>query len=169
VRYLRQVPQTLSGLKESLAQENWDYIKSEGHRGKGVSANLALVQFQQAFAELENVALSADKSMVEAAVLKIEELYGQILAEFSVPVDPETGSPSASEEMTVEQLIALLERLLETVHHNELSDDLLEELMLADAGDCRDQLRMIYNACSDFEFEKAGGLIASLLETLREE
>jgi len=168
VRYLKQVPQTLSELKENLAQKNWGYLKGEGHRGKGVSANLALVQLQQAFAELENVSSSADEVAVQAAVSRIEELYCQILAEFSVPVDAETGSPSPPEEKTVEELVLLLERLLETVNHNELSDDLLEELMLAEAGECRDQLRMIYNACSDFEFEKAGGLISSLLETLRE-
>lgn len=166
MRYLRDMPDALDAIEGAIQTKNWAEIYAQGHRGKGVSANLVLVDLQAAFAELEKYAKEEDLEGSESTLNLIKELATNLTSEFAqsnAETDLMSEADAADKEFAPDDILKTLGDLLKAAEHSELNETLLGELQLYQEVYADTEIRKINTAFNDFDFENAASLIKTFI------
>jgi PAS domain S-box-containing protein len=159
----------LEKLKEAIVESNWNEVSTLSHTLKGSSGNLALIRLQRLLAQLESLI----NSHPEQCNTLIEDIF-IVYQELSDKVSNNLNSKSILSEDTIIDTIALCELLnllLEKAKDNEAEDALLTELykyiqVEENASEYSEDIKKIYNALNDFEFEDASEYIIMIIQRI---
>ncbi|WP_286234994.1 MHYT domain-containing protein [Thalassotalea sediminis] len=159
-QFTKQFSQDFSGLTTLCEQQNWQELKAQAHKLKGVCGNLSLVCLMRNLEKLEAV-ITSHPLQSQAVVDVIQKLFEAVQCEVDkyIPniskVDVDTGN--------LETFVQALQHLRDAAAQNEIDESAL--LLISDSAFKGYQLDVdaINQAINDFEFEQAVVFVNKLL------
>lgn len=160
--YLDEIPKHLEALRQAESSHAVATLNQIAHAQKGVSANLALMQIQRIYHDLEQMTES-EWSRCPALIEQLQTASQALEKNISSMLPAPVAVTQAETHISTEQMLRWLIDLRTLAVKAELDDALVNSLTLNAPVDWRQPLRTIAQLLNDFDFEQATVQIDQLL------
>ena len=168
-KFAKSSTQIKSKFSEALNEEHWQELKHLAHSYKGVSANLALSSLVTTFTQLENAIHKSDKVATASILTEVYRLLSDIMQRLYDTENQHEIPTTHVQSSDFAQFRLCLQQIQEMATHNEFDEVLLAKLEKQTPESYQSDIKKIYHALNDFEFEKAQRAITQLLKLLEGE
>ncbi|WP_158971973.1 MHYT domain-containing protein [Paraglaciecola sp. L3A3] len=167
-RFIERNKSEIIQIRELLLTNDWTGISAVAHKFKGVVGNLALNSLMELFAKLEQASAVKDFDVSKELIESIETLFLSISDSVSRMQESNLNSEASDNKVTtigLEDLKIILSQLESSINNNEFNEELLEQLHNSRALKPT-EIKLIIDACNDFEFSRAASLVAALIQSI---